>query len=134
MVITIADYAKFLVASMAGEGLTPALTAERNRIATNLEDIDGSGTPEALCPTDVGYGLGWYIAEVSEDTLIGHRGSMWSTVAVAFYYEDTRDGLVIVLNAPNAAGIAGMVDALALLDPDSPELHGYKTRLARSRR
>lgn len=132
MVITVSDYARFMISSMHGEGLSAGLEEERDTIRGAEEDIDCSATPAARCPTRVGYGLGWYVAELENDKLIGHRGSDWSAVSLAYYYKRTGDGLVIFFNAPNKAGIAAMVDALELLDPESPEIHGYKTRRARA--
>lgn len=128
MVITVADYAKFMISSMRGEGLDTQLARDRNTIIGFQDDINCAQYPELICPVTVGYGLGWYIADLENDKLIGHRGSDWSVVSAAYYYQNSGDGLIIFLNAPNKAGIAAMVDALELLDPDSPELHGYRTR------
>ena len=132
MVITLADYTRFLIRTMHGNGLTPELLRARNTLHAKQAAIDCSPVPEALCPTDVGYGLGWYIAELAHNKTIGHRGSDWSVVSMAYYYEASHDGLVVLLNAPNRAGIAAMVEVLRLLDPDSPELHGYLARRVRA--
>jgi len=135
MVITVEDYAMFLISSMRGEGLTEKLKQERDTIQSvqvNQQEIDCSKAPEAQCPTRLGYGLGWNIAQLNDDKLIGHRGSDWSVVSMAYYYQNSKDGLIVFFNAPNKAGIAGMVDALKVLDPDSPEIHGYQLRLART--
>lgn len=135
MVITVEDYAKFMISSMAGDALSPMLKQDRNTIQGiqfSQAEIDCSETPNIHCPTQLGYGLGWGITQLKNDKLIGHRGTDWSMVSLAYYYQGSGDGLIIFLNAPNKAGIAGMVDALELLDPDSPEIHGYKLRRARS--
>lgn len=131
MVVSITDYAKFLTSSMRGEGLSEALMQERDSLHVTSYEIDCVETPNAICPTRLGYGLGWNITQLANDKLIGHSGSDWSTVSLAYYYLGSGDGLIIVFNAPNQAGIAAMVDALMLLDPDSPKLHEYKARLAR---
>jgi len=135
MVITVEDYAKFMIASIADKALSPELTEDRNTmqgIQARQQEIDCSDTPEILCPTQLGYGLGWAISQLKNDKLIGHRGTDWSVVSLAYYYQGSGDGLIIFFNAPNKAGIAAMVDALDLLDPDSPEIHGYKMRRARN--
>lgn len=135
MVITVDDYAKFLTSSMNGEGLTEQLKLERDKIQSvqvSHQEIDCSQAPKAQCPIRLGYGLGWNIAELDNDRLIGHRGSDWSVVALAYYYKSSNDGLIVFLNAPNKAGIAAMIDVLEILDPHSPEIHGYKFRLARA--
>lgn len=135
LVITVEDYAKFLISSMDGEGLSPQLKEDRNTmqgIQFDESSIDCGNALNIKCPTALGYGLGWSMSELANDKLIGHRGTTWSVVSIAYYYEGSGDGLVIFFNAPNKAGIAGMIDALNLLDPDSPEIHGYKLRLARA--
>ncbi|MFK8030183.1 MAG: serine hydrolase domain-containing protein [Gammaproteobacteria bacterium] len=132
MVISLPDYARFMAFSMRGDGLTQELMDERDRLQSVEKPIDCNPVPEAQCPVRVGYGLGWNIAELDNNKTIGHRGSDWSVVSLAYYYEDSRDGFVVLLNAPNRAGIAAMVDVLRLLDPGSPELHGYIARRARA--
>ncbi|MEL7311280.1 MAG: serine hydrolase domain-containing protein [Pseudomonadota bacterium] len=134
MAISVSDYAKVLIQSMQGVGLTKESVDARNTLATKTYDIDCTVVPSALCPKRIGYGLGWHVMELEGDRTIGHLGSDWASVTMAYYYEDSRDGLVVFLNAPNADGIAAMVDILKLLDPDSPELHGYTARRERSKR
>jgi CubicO group peptidase (beta-lactamase class C family) len=132
MVVTVGDYAKFMISSMRGEGLNAQLVEDRGTIQGLQDDIDCTESPDAACPIRVGYGLGWSVIDLDEDRMIGHRGSDWSAVSAAYYYQGSGDGLVVFFNAPNKAGIAAMVEALELLDPDSPELHGYRARRARS--
>jgi CubicO group peptidase (beta-lactamase class C family) len=137
LLVSVPDYAKFLLSSMRGEGLNAALLRQRTSmqsVEVDKKHIDCSATPQALCPTELGYGLGWAIAQLKDDKLIGHRGTDWSVVSLAYYYQRSGDGLVIFFNAPNAEGIAAMVEALELLDPDSPEIHGYKMRRARAKK
>lgn len=135
MVISVADYAKFLISTMSGEALSPALKKDRNTmqgIQFDKSAIDCSETPSILCPTRLGYGLGWAITQLENDKLIGHKGSDYAMVTLAYYYQGSGDGLIIFFNAPTQSGYAAMVDALELLDPDSPEIHGYKMRRARN--
>jgi CubicO group peptidase (beta-lactamase class C family) len=134
MVITVEDYANFMIASMKGEYLNEILIRDRNTlqgIEVGPDDVDCSQSKDALCPTQMGYGLGWNVTQLTDETVIGHRGSDWSTVSIAYYYSGSKDGLVIFFNAPNKAGISSMVEVLQLLDPKSPEIHGYMFRRAR---
>lgn len=134
LVMTVSDYAKFLISSIKGEGLSAKLKQDRNTmqgIQFTQEDIDCSQFLAVKCPTKMGYGLGWSMSDLKNNKIIGHRGTNWTVVSLAYYYQDSGDGLIIFFNAPNKAGLAGMVDALKLLDPDSPELPGYELRLAR---
>mgnify|MGYP001171675328 CR=1 FL=1 len=66
-----------------------------------------------------------------DEKLIGHRGTNWKVVSLAYYYPSSGDGLLFFFNGPNKLAIAGMIDALKLLDPDSPQILGYQLRLAR---
>jgi CubicO group peptidase (beta-lactamase class C family) len=134
MVITVEDYANFLIASMNGDYLNENIIKDRNAIQgieVSTDDVDCSQSKQALCPIQMGYGLGWNVNQLADETLIGHRGSDWSTVSLAYYYPSSKDGLIVFFNAPNRAGIAAMVETLELLDPKSPEVHGYMFRRAR---
>jgi CubicO group peptidase (beta-lactamase class C family) len=135
LVISVGDYAKFVISSMQGEGLNPQLIQDRNTmrgIQFTQSEIDCDLASEVQCPTQLGYGLGWSMSQLNNDKIIGHRGTNWSVVSLTYYYQGSGDGLVIFFNARNKAGLAAMVDALKLLDPDSPELPGYELRLARA--
>lgn len=135
LVVSVEDYAKLLISSMKGEGLSKGFKEDRDTmqgVQFEESDIDCSGSSDILCPHQLGYGLGWSISQLEQDKLIGHRGTNWSVISIAYYYQQSGDGLVLFFNAPNKAGLAGMIDALNLLDPDSPEIHGYKMRLARA--
>ncbi len=135
LVISVEDYANFLIASMLGTALSDSLRAERDSlqgVQFTQDDIVCLDAGTIPCPTTLGYGLGWSMSLFDDTKLIGHRGTNWKVVSLAYYYPDTRDGLVIFFNAPNALGLAAMVDALELLDPDSPEILGYRLRAART--
>ena len=126
--ISLDDMVSFLMSAMRGDGLSTELERERYTLQSEQDRIDCSLQPHLRCPIRTGYGLGWNILELPDDKVIGHRGSDWSVVTMAHFYESTHDGLIVLLNAPNKQGIAAMVDILQILDPDSPELHGYIAR------
>ncbi|WP_395373883.1 serine hydrolase domain-containing protein [Marinicella sp. W31] len=135
MVITVEDYSKFLIWSMQGSGLSDQLNKEINAIKVEQEIIKGfdcKKIPEAVCPTRQGYGLGWNVTQFEGGSLIGHGGSDWSLISLAYYYPDSQDGLVILLNGPSSLALKAMVDAIKLLDPESPKLHEYKFRADRN--
>lgn len=107
LVISVEDYAKFLVSSMRGEGLSPSLKQDRDTmqgVQFVESDIDCSGAPDILCPNQLGYGLGWSMSHVAEDKLIGHRGTNWSVVSIAYDYQKSGDGLVLFLMAQTKQG------------------------------
>lgn len=118
LVISVADYVKFLLSAMNGEGLSKALLADRNAmqgIQFSGDDIVCTDNADIPCPTELGYGLGWSMTHFADRKLIGHRGTNWKSVTLAYYYPDSKDGLVVFFNAPNKAGLKGMVDALESL-------------------
>jgi CubicO group peptidase (beta-lactamase class C family) len=134
MVITVEDYSKFLIWSMQEQRLNTQLTKDKNTILIDQRIFKGfqcEKIPTAICPSRQGYGLGWNITEYTDGWLIGHGGSNWSLITLAYYYPDSKDGVVIFLNAPNKLATAAMIDAITLLDPSSPKLHEYRFRLDR---
>jgi len=135
LVISVSDYARFLVSSMNGEGLNSRIQLDRNTmqgVQFTKKDLDCGDKAAVNCPTRLGYGLGWSMSEFKNGKIIGHRGTNWTVISLTYYYPESKDGLVVFFNAPNKSGLAAMVDTLNILDPDSPEIYGYKLRLARN--
>lgn len=127
MVVTVEDYAAFLIGTMKAQGLTPALAADRERIQAPLdEDFDADCRARKGCPRAQGYGLGWEVVDFGDNKLIGHGGNDWAEVALAYYYTRSRDGLIIFMSGENAAALGAMAEAIALLDPDSVMVARYR--------
>jgi CubicO group peptidase (beta-lactamase class C family) len=136
MVTTVADYAAFLVSVMTAGGYGPTLAAERDRVQTDkgaervVRCDESKDTP---CPIEQGYGLGFNVLKYDGLTVVGHSGSDWSEVAIAYYYSPSNDGIIVFLNAPNRRALAAMPEMLELLDPASPFLPEYRRWLAAAR-
>lgn len=130
MVISIEDYATFMISAMNGEGLSERLVADRNRVQIKLEGeeavVECAAVPPEACPKEQGYGLGWEVLDFGDNQLIGHGGSDWSETTLGYFYTRSRDGLILFLNAPNTFALGAMTEAIALLDPDSPMLEYYQ--------
>ena len=126
MRITIRDHAKFLVSVMNGEGYSGAMVADRNEVQTEKTATPGSilvmceQLADSDCPIVQGYGLGWEVADYGDHQLLGHGGSDFSEVAVAYFYTDTKEGVLIFLNAPNDRAHRMMPEAIELVHPGSP--------------
>ncbi len=134
MVIGVEDLSKFLIWSMQGSGLSTQIQKQINTIEVEQPIAKGfacNKMPEAICATRQGYGLGWNVTAFETGHLIGHGGSDWSLITLVYFYPDTKDGLVILLNGPSKLALDAMVDAITLLDPTSPKLHEYTFRAAR---
>lgn len=126
MNVTIPDHAKFLISVMSADGYSSAIAKDRNHIQVEMNNV-----PEAIlvlcdqlsseqCPEKQGYGLGWEVADYGDYKLLSHVGSDWSEVAVAYFYTNTKDGLIIFLNGPNSQAVSMMPDAIELMHPESP--------------
>ncbi|QLC26692.1 beta-lactamase family protein [Parasphingopyxis algicola] len=130
--ITVPDHARFLISAMNGEDLTPAFLRERNSVLVEKWSVPESilvmceQLEEALCPDRQGYGLGWEVADYGDYQILSHGGSDWSEAAISYFYTDTRDGILIFLNAPNDRAIAMMPEALELVHPGSPIIPHYR--------
>lgn len=132
MRVTVPDHARFLISAMNGEGLTAELLRERNSVLVEKWNVPESvliicaQLDEALCPERQGYGLGWEVADYGSYRILSHGGSDWSEVAISYFYTDTRDGILIFLNAPNDRATAMMSEALELVHPGSPIIPHYR--------
>jgi CubicO group peptidase (beta-lactamase class C family) len=135
MVITVEDYSKFLIWAMQESGLADDLKRQINSISIDqplFKGFDCKKRPSAICPMAQGFGLGWNLTQFKDGKLIGHGGSDWSLVTLTYYYPESRDGLVIFLNGPQAFASKAIIDAILLLDPNSAKIHEYQFRLDRN--
>jgi hypothetical protein len=134
MIVTVPDYARFLISVMSEAGYDSKLAAERNRVQTDkgkerVVDCKANGT--AVCPRSQGYGLGFEVIDYGEFKVVGHGGSDWSELALAYFYQPSNDAVIVFLNAPNRRALSAMPELISLLDPHSPYLSHYRTWLAR---
>jgi hypothetical protein len=137
MIVTVSDYARFLISVMGEEGYDSKLAGERNRVQTDqggerVVDCKSDGTAD--CPRSQGYGLGFQVIDYGEFKVVGHGGSDWSEQAVAYFYEPSNDAVIVFLNAPNRRALSAMPELISLLDPHSPYSSYYRIWLARAMR
>lgn len=136
-VVSVEDYARFLIATRNHVGYGEALADQRNRVATDKgdnESVDCSSSEVQECPQTQGYGLGWDIVNFGDNQLVSHGGTDWSEVALGYFYTRSGDGLVVFLNAPTVRGMAVMPEAIEVMDPGSPMVDLYRKRLAAARK
>lgn len=130
MVISLEEYATFLISVMNGEGYSADLIKDRNRVQVTRPvkycDEEAPG-----CPKAQGYGLGWVVVDEAKDKILWHGGSDWSAVTTAYFYQESKDGIIIFLNAPNKFGMDAMPGLIRLLDPTSPIIDQYELWAAR---
>ncbi len=134
MVVSIPDYARFLISVMNADGYDETLEGERNRVQTNKgsESVIDCVTSKP-CPVAQGYGLGFDVINYGDFAFIGHGGSDWAEVAAAYFYAPSKDGVLIFLNAPNIQALEAMPQLLAAIDGASPYIGQYARWLARER-
>ena len=133
MIVTVPDYARFLISVMNEEGYDAKLAAERNRVQVDKgkEHVVDCKAGDTACPRSQGYGLGFEIIDYGDFKVVGHGGSDWSELAIAYFYKPSDDAVIVFLNAPNRRALSAMPELIALLDPHSPYLSHYRTWLAR---
>ena len=97
---TPSDYAAFVVAVMHGDGVTPALAAERARVQANrMHDL--CPQPADDCPSDAGFGLGWEVYRYGESRVLMHTGMDEGVFTLAYVSPDRGSGLVLFTNGAN---------------------------------
>jgi CubicO group peptidase (beta-lactamase class C family) len=137
LVISVPEYARFLVALMDHSGYGAELADERDRVQAERGDeraVQCTPGEPAPCPLRQGYGLGLEVIDYGDMRVAGHGGSDWSEMSLAYFYLPSRDGVIVFLNAPNRRALEGMANVLALLDPRSPFLSRQRAWLDDARR
>jgi CubicO group peptidase (beta-lactamase class C family) len=115
------DYARFMIAVMKGDGLTPELAAERARIQVH------EGTPRCSpvrvdgCPEESGFGLGWEVIKLAGETFLTHDGSDDGVATYAYINVTQKSGTVILTNSTNGPSIVDPI--LILLGSDLKFVH-----------
>lgn len=111
------DYARFLIALMQGQALTPALVAERARIQTDRR-AESCAPPHAdNCPQEMGFGLGWESFLIEGRRYLLHTGMDDGTFALAYFSPDSGDGTLIFTNSSN--GPKAVLPILDLIGKDA---------------
>jgi CubicO group peptidase (beta-lactamase class C family) len=136
MLITVPDYARFLVMVARDESAKAGTPFARGSVLVDTGDdavVDCEDSTAIDCPRAQGYGFGYLVTDYDAMRILGHGGNDWAEVALGYIRLPTRDGLIIFLNAPNQRGLEAMPELVELLDPDSPFPGQYRRWLARDR-
>jgi CubicO group peptidase (beta-lactamase class C family) len=134
LTISVPEFARFLIALIDHQGYDEALAKERDRVQTLRGDdsvVHCTATAPA-CPERQGYGLGVEVLDYGDHRVIGHGGSDWSEMSLAYAYLPARDGVILFVNAPNAVALKAMPRLIEALDPASPYLPQYREWAARA--
>jgi CubicO group peptidase (beta-lactamase class C family) len=133
MTITLPDLARLLTAIGDARGYGARWAAERDTIRTDKGQEHVVDCAYARCPVRQGYGLGFDVIDYRGASAIGHGGSDWSELAIAYVWRPSGDGVIVLLDGLNDPALAAMAEILALLDPHAPHLDSYR-RYAAARR
>lgn len=124
---TIGDYAAFVSAVSRGDGLSPALAAERLR---GQVDTQGCPKPVEGCPVKTAMALGWMMLTFREGRVATHEGGDPGVSTVAYFSPDSRDGAVVFISGEGGEPL--ILQVLEIIDPKSLILRGYKAARAGS--
>jgi CubicO group peptidase (beta-lactamase class C family) len=121
LITTAGDYARFVASVMRGEGLTPALDAERLRPARGPQmNARCQATPTA-CPRAISQALGWVRLDYATGPVFLHtglNGRPGGERTVAYFDPARRRGVVVLTSGSNGARL--YADVAALVDPGAP--------------
>ncbi|MBZ6378051.1 hypothetical protein B5C34_01785 [Pacificimonas flava] len=129
LAISVGDLAKILGSVWRGDALSPELADERFRVLNRRQEgavVDCAQAAPQDCPAAQGYGLGYEVLDWGEVKSFGHNGADWAQLSVAYVYEPTGDGIIILLNAPNQRALEAMPELIELLDPHSVHIDKYE--------
>ncbi len=102
---TASDYAAFLGQVFRDRGLSPAVARERSRLQVSLKGRECSGEAARLCPTDVGFGLGWELYDFDGQVVMMHTGKDEGVFTFACLDRATGDGVVVLTNGDNGGSV-----------------------------
>ena len=100
---TSADYARFVLSVMAGDGVTDALAAERVRLHSDLlaSNCPPDRVDPSACPERAGFGLSWFVQGYDGETVVSHTGSNLGEKALVFFVPERGLGAVVFANGAN---------------------------------
>ena len=96
----------FMISVMNNEGVSqqslPSARKLRNLIAPEAESVlcEDAGDP-ANCKVAMGFGLGWRIVEINNETILDHTGADSDVKTFAFFIPKRKTGAIIFTDGPN---------------------------------
>ena len=110
---TPSDYAKLVLSVMRGRDLAPAISKERSRIQIAETSALCSSRKAEGCPDAAGFGLGWEVFSIANETYLTHDGSDDGVATFVYINLARKTGTVIFTNGSNGRKI--MLPILDLL-------------------
>ena len=127
MTMTVESLATFAISVANGDGYAGALAEDRNTVQSikdrPLYFCDEPGVDD--CPIEQGYGLGWEVLNYGDAQVIAHGGHDYSVLTIVGINTKTKDGVIVLLNAPELPSLRVMPEVLEVLDPATPLSQQY---------
>jgi CubicO group peptidase (beta-lactamase class C family) len=104
---TVRDYATFMIRVMNNEGVSQEIAAQRQNITRNLiaPEVESvlceDAADPANCKVDMGFGLGWRIVKINNETILDHTGADSDVKTFAFFIPTCKTGAIIFTNGPD---------------------------------
>lgn len=128
MTMTVESLATFAISVANADGYNAAMAADRNTVQSikdrPLYFCDTPGVDD--CPLEQGYGLGWEVLHYGDAQLVAHGGHDYSVLTLLGINTETKDGVIVLLNAPELPSLRVMPDILEALDPSTPLSQQYR--------
>ncbi|MEM7704860.1 MAG: serine hydrolase [Pseudomonadota bacterium] len=128
MTSTVESLAAFAISVANADGYSATLAADRNTVQSTKDRpmyfCDKPGVDD--CPLEQGYGLGWEVLTYGDTQLIAHGGHDYSVLTVFGINTETKDGVIVLLNAPGIPSLRVMPEILEVLDPTTPLSQQYR--------
>ncbi|QLC24041.1 beta-lactamase family protein [Parasphingopyxis algicola] len=123
---SVEGYADLLTRVIAGEGLSPEMAEERQRLHSSSETELGYQCilPAEECPSPLGFGLGWTLFGEPDRMILNHSGNDFGEHAQVYFSPQSGDGLVLFFSGGNA-WVAGL-ELMELVDPDLRMARHYR--------
>lgn len=127
MTMTVESLAAFAISVANADGYDAAMAADRNRVQSVKDRpmfyCDEPGLDD--CPLKQGYGLGWEVLDYGDTQFIAHGGHDYSVLTAFGINTETRDGVIVLLNARELPSLRVMPEILEVLDPSTPLSQQY---------
>ena len=102
---TATDYARFMVRVIDHVGIPAALANERERVQVSRKAAECPPAKAAVCPRELGFGLGWEVYEFAIGTVLMHTGMDTGLFTFVCLDPSNRSGTVILTSGANGAEV-----------------------------
>ncbi|MBZ6379167.1 hypothetical protein B5C34_09130 [Pacificimonas flava] len=106
---TAREYARFMIDVWEGDRVPAALRREQTAIEHYRSEKSACPEAEAeradFCPAQQGWGLGWFVYDYGDRTIVEHSGGDVGERTLAFYDLTNKRGVVVLTNGANGTEI-----------------------------